>query len=636
VLPDTKKNRMRMRKGHPRRITRTTRMVALSECDGHIIGTTMSGAEVCRVPVPTPPLTAGAVTAALAEAPQLDSPAIELLRGAESLEPVAVIEEVDAIVAKVMHEALAVFVCCKADDGRGLEPSLGEGCVDLLLPETTILQGLQEHRNFVTMEEGLCWLVYGKKEVSMVQHDENAPLDVIGLFPQPPAWPLPAGARQWGGARCDVWSAMMDLPTVKPLLDEHAALTCDRPIPRYQMIVDPNQFVRQGPEGHVWIPCEFDVSAEGSPRLLGGKLSHDQPRLAREVATPVLQAALPLLARLQRPQLLLESRRLQVVFKAQSIILPPQVSEGADSEYVGLWHIDGHVENVAAVVLYYYKVDPALRGGDMEFCGREPMDVLGFGDCSNNFGKLSKDALRTAFRDKDATLGEPKVQSCRVPVKEKTLLVFSNYQMIHRVLRMVNTRSDAEASRDFVALFVIDPAMPPLVPASVHLAHSYSLSRTLHAHSSLSCVSPSVLLAILEFMGVVQSKVDKRQLRAVLLGRQLQPQGQFVGIGNVYATGNGCYTMIGWLQNLVEDEFKALGRTRLSRNQDYFESRVESGWQGFIGMGKEPQHVDRGMSEAWSLSLSEKAEKEEVEQRRAAMKARREAAEAKKRAPQAG
>ena len=34
---------------------------------------------------------------------------------------------------------------------------------------------------------------------------------------------------------------------------------------------------------------------------------------------------------------------------------------------------------------YYYHVDPALEGGDMEFCGREPMDVLGSGDCSNNY-----------------------------------------------------------------------------------------------------------------------------------------------------------------------------------------------------------------------------------------------------------
>lgn len=69
----------------------------------------------------------------------------------------------------------------------------------------------------------------------------------------------------------------------------------------------------------------------------------------------------------------------------QRILVPGSKADGADSEYVGLWHVDGHRERVAAVVLYYYHVDPKLRGGDMEFCGREPMDILGIGDCSNNF-----------------------------------------------------------------------------------------------------------------------------------------------------------------------------------------------------------------------------------------------------------
>lgn len=44
---------------------------------------------------------------------------------------------------------------------------------------------------------------------------------------------------------------------------------------------------------------------------------------------------------------------------------------------------------------------------------------------------------------------------------EGTLLVFSNCQMAHRVLRMWND-SGREASRDFVALFILDPAFPPL------------------------------------------------------------------------------------------------------------------------------------------------------------------------------
>ena len=108
---------------------------------------------------------------------------------------------------------------------------------------------------------------------------------------------------------------------MRQLLDEHAALTLDRPIPRYQMIVDPNQFVQQTRDGPVWVPCEFDISADGTPSLVGGMRSHAHPHLAQHVACPVLAAALPLLAKLRRPQLLLDDRRLQVVFKAQRIIV---------------------------------------------------------------------------------------------------------------------------------------------------------------------------------------------------------------------------------------------------------------------------------------------------------------------------
>ena len=36
-------------------------------------------------------------------------------------------------------------------------------------------------------------------------------------------------------------------------------------------------------------------------------------------------------------------------------------------------------------------MDENLEGGAMEFCGREPLDVLGWGDCSNNYYKLTKE-----------------------------------------------------------------------------------------------------------------------------------------------------------------------------------------------------------------------------------------------------
>lgn len=52
--------------------------------------------------------------------------------------------------------------------------------------------------------------------------------------------------------------------------------------------------------------------------------------------------------------------------------------------------------------------------------------------------------------------------------------------MAHRVLRMVNTGA-REASRDFVALFVLDPAFPALKAAPSVLAQSFLMDKTLRS-----------------------------------------------------------------------------------------------------------------------------------------------------------
>jgi hypothetical protein len=148
------------------------------------------------------------------------------------------------------------------------------------------------------------------------------------------------------------------------------------------MIIDPNQFVRtrKADMKKVWVPCEFDVASDGSNRacLVGGDRAHwIGSTLIDSVATPVLNAALPLLSKLTKPYLLLEGQRLQVVVKAQSITVPKKQNDDDAPEYIGLWHVDGEHEPVVAVVLYYYDVDDALIGGNMEFLDRRPMGVLG-------------------------------------------------------------------------------------------------------------------------------------------------------------------------------------------------------------------------------------------------------------------
>mmetsp|Transcript_9162 Transcript_9162/g.14919 ORF Transcript_9162/g.14919 Transcript_9162/m.14919 type:complete len:636 (-) Transcript_9162:232-2139(-) len=567
----------------------------LNSQDGTIVGSSMAGSEVFVIEKHRidSSLTAAKLLELIAEILCQDIGNLTLLRGGHALANKAriALEEVSSITLREALQCDAPLLCCLLPPNalRRVEPRLGEGSVEIdyeRLPKDETIQSIKEERRYVTRKED-CWMVYTSKEVisyRVGRNGRNEILKPIGYFPAAPCWRLPLGTRRWGS---DVWSTQLELP-VRQLLHQHAAKTNDRPIPRYQMIVDPNQFVDETDAGPVWVPCEFDVWSTQRVSLVGGDRSHLEPHLAEEVARPVLAAALPLLAKLRRPQLLLEDRRLQVVFKAQRIIVPGSTGSGADSEYVGLWHVDGHREHVAAVVLYYYHVDKSLHGGDMEFCGREPMDILGWGDCSNNYRFFGRESLRSALRG-DAR-DPPKLANCRVPIREGTLLVFSNCQMAHRVLRMWND-SGREASRDFVALFILDPAFPPLKPAQQVLSKGYATARALRL-GGLKPAAAAVQL-IQEFLGHLPSLRTRRRRRVEMLKEQLEPSGEVCGGSQVRATGNGCYTMVGWLHKLLDASKEDFGRFNDWDGEKYIK-----------GLNVSPS-CDRGMSEVFSLETGE-------------------------------
>ena len=121
-----------------------------------------------------------------------------------------------------------------------------------------------------------------------------------------------------------------------------------------------------------------------------------------------------MLSKLTKPALLLPGK-LQAVVKAQRIYLQP------GSDYSGCWHYDGKKEDIIAVVLYYYRYTAGLQGGDIEFMSRRP--------------------VHDNFEGRDHTVSEARKfiyenGYCRVPVKTGTLLVFSNFECVHRVLKM--------------------------------------------------------------------------------------------------------------------------------------------------------------------------------------------------------
>eukprot|EP00927_Polykrikos_kofoidii_P013925 TRINITY_DN16072_c0_g1_i1.p1 TRINITY_DN16072_c0_g1~~TRINITY_DN16072_c0_g1_i1.p1 ORF type:complete len:682 (-),score=59.04 TRINITY_DN16072_c0_g1_i1:86-2131(-) len=579
------------------------RVISLSQRGGDVLGTLLSGSEAFCFPGSLVGSSVDDLLHRVAATLEEDVGNLSLREVEKVLEPCETVSDAETLfVVQSITDKDAVLVCTPLREHNYGE--LGEGIIKIDFDSARLIQAVRERRKFVTEkgEGDFCYLVYTKNKV-LTHICGGSCLRPVGFFPSRPAWPLPPLAQQLGACGlCDVWTASVALPTVGLLLDAHAASTNDRPIPRYQMIVDPNQFVHKTPRGYTWVPCEFDIDTSGVAHLVGGNRSHQFPELAEGAATPVLTAALPLLAKLRRPRLLLDGRRIQAVFKAQRIIVPASAvdaeSAQIDSEYIGLWHVDGELEHVAAVVLYYYTVGESLQGGDMEFCGREPMDMLGRGDNSNNFRDFSGGALRKALIGDDS--GSKYLQACRAPIRKGTLLVFSNYQMIHRVLRMVNTSTEKEASRDFVALFILDPANEQRVTSRMMLAKSYVLSRTLtHSLPSAgsSCttfLAQSYLQLIAEFAGLVPSQKRARARRCKLLKRQLKPAGCFSGGGNVYSTGNGCLTMIGWMHHMLTDDFELEGMADTSDN-------ARMGYARLRGLNLPPCSVGRGMSENLSL-----------------------------------
>lgn len=309
-------------------------------------------------------------------------------------------------------------------------------------------------------------------------------------------------------------------------LDALGELRKDSPAPKYHNIIDLNV----GVVNDVWVPTEFDVPERPQAETVavserpcqkptqGSNLPqnfvatamktetsafasaeirspipdldpHDHSKLYVAVQD-VMEAALPLLARMRNPALLLPGP-LQAAVKAQRIVL----KEG--ETYRGVWHEDGMKESVVAVVLYYYRASPTLRGGDIEIASKIRSPVC-MGDQSD-FTEENTRAIVNA------------IPRSKVPVSEGTLLVFGNYAAVHRVLPMQAV--GGPGSRDFLAFFIIDQRAP------------------LRMHRDLGPLTA------------------RKQRRAELLQKQLEPRGSFGWDGSqIYSFGNGDYTDIAWLR----------------------------------------------------------------------------------------
>jgi hypothetical protein len=311
-------------------------------------------------------------------------------------------------------------------------------------------------------------------------------------------------------------------------------------MPMYQNIIDPNLTAVKQDEVYQWTATDFIVEECINSRfntLMGLQLSMKRKRFKlskfvleniktclrfkripkANIASPIsnipiennkelyvaieeiFNIALPILSKITKPALFLPGK-LQAVIKAQRIYLKP------GKEYEGVWHRDRKHENIVSVAIYYHRVPKQLIGGDLEFIDKQPINKFRWTDDDYTTDNAKEDVSQVPY--------------CRFPVKTGTLVVFSNYQMIHRVLKMtcngVDTNSpDGWASRDFVLFFIVDQSKPLL--------------------------STKIDLTVLD---------DRQQIRTDMFKEQLRSTGSFVPDTElVYSTGNGTAAQIGWLND---------------------------------------------------------------------------------------
>jgi hypothetical protein len=435
-------------------------------------------------------------------------------------------------------------------------------------------------------------LPYGAKAVA---DEEEGP---ICLCPFPISeYGIQSGKYKQKNLDCDVFYAneLIDETTHNLLqytLDMLADDIGDYFVPMYHNIIDPNLTAVEQDGKYQWTAtdfiieevkistfdtmCSLQLCIQRQGRRLGKyiidkitKLLQDKKIPKAHIASPIsnisldkielyvaaeqiLNAALPLLSKLTKPALLFPGK-LQAVVKAQRIYLKP------GEEYDGIWHRDGKHENIVAVVIYYYRVSKQLIGGDLEFIDKRPIkDKLGL------YGDLESES----FSSEEAKEAVKSLPQCRIPVKAGTLVVFSNYQNIHRVLKMTcegkdDTSPDGYASRDFLLFFIVDQSKP--------------------------LESTKLTLDIND---------DSFKMRKFLFREQIEPTGIFVpNTGLVYSTGNGVVGQVGWLDGKSTHNFDDK-KIYLNDNSEVDKEVFRGGFKNIEKMNKNPP-LSRGLSWAF-------------------------------------
>lgn len=105
---------------------------------------------------------------------------------------------------------------------------------------------------------------------------------------------------------------------------------------------------------------------------------------------------------------------------------------------------------------------------------------------------------------------------------------------------------------------------------------------------------------VLAALGVTSTEEELRWKRNKLLRAQLQPQGKFGPSDNVYSTGNGCLSRIGWLDSLLDTDTDCWEDCEVAHHLKYIDR-----------LNLPPKQLGRGTSEILSLTSSNAEEYDE-------------------------
>jgi len=196
---------------------------------------------------------------------------------------------------------------------------------------------------------------------------------------------------------------------------------------------------------------------------------------------------------LKLPNIFSATSKVKVIVKAQSYQLKPFQT------FEGRVHKEGDEEKIMAVGIYYYHVDPALTGGELEL-----QVPLRYGCGNRGVGKHA------------------------VPVKSGSAVVFSNLEPYHRMTKLEYKPQDDNknapmAERKILSFFVLDASTPCKssreVPVNVRTGYQKQITEVTPLQRELASIVCDYVCGSLEDVLINREELRSQRIESADLGQ---------------------------------------------------------------------------------------------------------------------